>query len=355
VSEPAADLKRRLETARAEGLERIASVHDLASLEEAQVRTLGRKAPLAQARSQLREVSDDDRKELGRLANEVHSAFEQALTEKRTRFEAAEREVRWEQEGIDVTLPGARPNVGSLHPLTRTIWEIVDVFLGLGYRLAEGPEVELSTYNFDALNTPPEHPSRSPTDTYYVAGTNQEVCLRPQTSPAQIRAMEAQEPPIYVIAPGRCYRRDEIDATHLNQFVQLECLAIDEGITMGDLKGTLETFARAIFGRDLDIRLRPSFFPFTEPSAEMDTQCFVCRGNDPRCRLCKGEGWIETLGAGMVDPTLLEWVGYDTERYTGFAFGMGVERVAALAHGVSDIRYFYENDLRFLGHFRGLL
>ena len=355
MSEPAADLKRRLETARAEGLERIASVHDLASLEEAQVRTLGRKAPLAQARSQLREVSDDDRKELGRLANEVHSAFEQALTEKRTRFEAAEREVRWEQEGIDVTLPGARPNVGSLHPLTRTIWEIVDVFLGLGYRLAEGPEVELSTYNFDALNTPPEHPSRSPTDTYYVAGTNQEVCLRPQTSPAQIRAMEAQEPPIYVIAPGRCYRRDEIDATHLNQFVQLECLAIDEGITMGDLKGTLETFARAIFGRDLDIRLRPSFFPFTEPSAEMDTQCFVCRGNDPRCRLCKGEGWIETLGAGMVDPTLLEWVGYDTERYTGFAFGMGVERVAALAHGVSDIRYFYENDLRFLGHFRGLL
>jgi phenylalanyl-tRNA synthetase alpha chain len=355
VSEPAAELKRRLEAAREEGLARIASVHDLASLEEAQVRTLGRKAPLAQARSQLREVSEDDRKELGRLANEVRSALEQALTEKRTRFEAAEREVRWEQEGIDVTLPGATPNVGSLHPLTRTIWEIVDVFLGLGYRLAEGPEVELSTYNFDALNTPPEHPSRSPTDTYYVAGSSQEVCLRPQTSPAQIRAMEAQEPPIYVVAPGRCYRRDEIDATHLNQFVQLECLAVDEGITMGDLKGTLETFARAIFGRDLDIRLRPSFFPFTEPSAEMDTQCFVCRGNDPRCRLCKGEGWIETLGAGMVDPTLLEWVGYDTERYTGFAFGMGIERVAALAYGVSDIRYFYDNDLRFLGHFRGVL
>jgi phenylalanyl-tRNA synthetase alpha chain len=355
VSDPAAELKKRFEAARAGGLELIASVHDLPSLEEAQVRTLGRKAPLAQARSQLREVYEDDRKELGRLANEIHSAFEEALTEKKTRFEAAEREQRWEQERIDVTLPGTKSSVGSLHPLTRTIWEIVDVFLGLGYKLAEGPEVELSTYNFDALNTPPEHPSRSPTDTYYVSGTNQEVCLRPQTSPAQIRAMEAQEPPIYVVAPGRCYRRDEIDATHLNQFVQLECLAVDEGITMGDLKGTLETFARAIFGRDLDIRLRPSFFPFTEPSAEMDTQCFVCRGEDPLCKLCKGEGWIETLGAGMVDPTLLEWVGYDTERYTGFAFGMGIERVAALAHGVADIRYFYDNDLRFLGHFRGLL
>ena len=355
MSEGVDELRRQLEAARTEGLEQIASVRDLTSLVEAQVRTLGRKAPLARGRSQLRDVSEEERKELGRLANEIHSAFEAALMTKRAQFTALERETRWEQERIDVTMPGAKPRIGSLHPLTRTIWEIVDVFLGLGYKMAEGPEVELSTYNFDALNTPPEHPSRSPTDTYYVAGTNQEICLRPQTSPAQIRAMEAQEPPIYVVAPGRCYRRDEIDATHLNQFVQLECLAVDEGITMGDLKGTLETFAHAIFGRDLEIRLRPSFFPFTEPSAEMDTQCFVCRGRDPHCRLCKGEGWIETLGAGMVDPTLLEWVGYDTERYTGFAFGMGIERVAALAHGVPDIRYFYENDLRFLGYFRGLL
>lgn len=355
MSDRVAELKKHLDDARAEGLERIASARDLSSLDEARVRTLGRKAALAKVRSALGEVSEGDRRELGRLANEIHTALDAALTDKRARFEAAEKEKRWEHERIDVTLPGTRPNVGGLHPLTRTIWEIVDVFLGLGYRLAEGPEVELSTYNFDALNTPPEHPSRSPTDTYYVAGTGEEVCLRPQTSPAQIRAMEAQEPPIYVVAPGRCYRRDELDATHLNQFVQLECLAVDEGITMGDLKGTLETFARAIFGRDLDIRLRPSFFPFTEPSAEMDTQCFVCRGRDPQCRLCKGEGWIETLGAGMVDPTLLEWVGYDTERYTGFAFGMGIERVAALAYGVADIRYFYENDLRFLAHFRGLL
>ncbi|MGH2786556.1 MAG: phenylalanine--tRNA ligase subunit alpha [Actinomycetota bacterium] len=350
-----AELRHELEAARAAGLQLIASASDMSSLNEAQIRTLGRKAPLSRARGELRNVSEDDRRELGRLANEIHSAFEDALAAKRAEFESADREHRWERDRVDVTLPGVQPAVGGLHPLTRTIWEIVDVFVGLGYRVAEGPEVELSTYNFDALNTPPEHPSRSPTDTYYVAGTNEGICLRPQTSPAQIRAMEAQEPPIYVVAPGRCYRRDEIDATHLNQFAQLECLTIDEGITMGDLKGTLETFARAIFGRDLDIRLRPSFFPFTEPSAEMDTQCFVCRGRDPGCRLCKGEGWIETLGAGMVDPTLLEWVGYDTERYTGFAFGMGIERVAALAHGVTDIRYFYDNDLRFLGYFRGLL
>jgi phenylalanyl-tRNA synthetase alpha chain len=348
-------LRDRLEQARFEGLERVASVHDLAALEEAKVRTLGRKAPLAQARSSLRDVPDADRRDLGRLANEVHDALEQAIGAKRAEFEAIERERRWDEERIDVTLPGESPRRGGLHPLTRTTWEIVDIFLGLGYRLAEGPEVELSTYNFDALNTPPEHPARSPLDTYYVAGTDEKVCLRPQTSPVQIRAMEAQEPPIYVVAPGRCYRRDEIDATHLNQFSQLECLAIDEGITMGDLKGTLEVFAREVFGRDLEIRLRPSFFPFTEPSAEMDVQCFVCRGRDPRCRLCKGEGWIETLGAGMVDPTLLQWVGWDTERYTGFAFGMGIERVAALAHGVTDIRYFYENDLRFLGYFRGVL
>jgi phenylalanyl-tRNA synthetase alpha chain len=348
-------LKEQLDQARREGLERIAGAGDLAALDEAKIRTLGRKAPLAQARSSLRDVPDDARKELGRLANEVHDSLEQAIESKRQEFEATERERRWEQERIDVTLPGERPPLGGIHPLTRITWEIVDIFLGLGYKLAEGPEVELSTYNFDALNTPPEHPARSPLDTYYVAGSDETVCLRPQTSPVQIRAMEAQDPPIYVVCPGRCYRRDEIDATHLNQFAQLECLAIDEGITMGDLKGTLEVFAHEVFGPDLAIRLRPSFFPFTEPSAEMDVQCFVCRGQDPHCRMCKGEGWIETLGAGMVDPKLLEWVGYDAERYTGFAFGMGLERVAALAHGVTDIRYFYENDLRFIGRFMGVL
>lgn len=346
------ELRARLEEARTEGLAKIEAADDLASLEEARVRTLGRKAPLAQARSGLGKVDEAERKELGRLANAVQSALEEALQAKQEVFDAAEQEQRWERERIDVTLPGHALPLGTLHPLTKTIWEIVDIFIGLGYVVAEGPEVELSVYNFDALNTPPEHPSRSPQDTFYVEGSGEQVCLRSQTSPMQMRIMETQDPPVYVVVPGRCYRRDEMDATHLSSFTQLEGLAVDEGITMGDLKGSLSAFARAVFGDDLDVRLRPHFFPFTEPSAELDVQCFVCRGSG--CRMCKGEGWIEVLGCGMVDPALFEWAGYDPERYTGFAFGMGIERIAALAHGVSDIRYFYENDLRFLQQFRGI-
>jgi phenylalanyl-tRNA synthetase alpha chain len=351
-----ATLKERFESARVEGLRRISEARDIASLDQAQVRVFGRKAPLAQARASLRGVADNERPELGRLANAVHAELTSALENRRAAFAAAELEHRWERERIDVTQPGDGPPIGSLHPLTRTMWEVIDIFIGLGFNLAEGPEVELASYNFDALNIPFEHPSRSPQDTYYIAGTKDEVCLRPQTSPVQIRAMEAaKEPPVYVVVPGRCYRRDAIDATHLNQFTQLEGLAVDEGITMGDLKGTLSAFARQLFGRDLETRFRPSFFPFTEPSAEMDVQCFVCRTGDPGCRVCKGEGWIEILGSGMVDPTLFEWVDYDAERFTGFAFGGGIERMAALAHGIPDIRYFYENDLRFLGYFKGVL
>jgi phenylalanyl-tRNA synthetase alpha chain len=351
-----ATLRERLAGARTEGLGRIAEAHDLASLDEAQIRVLGRKAPLARARSSLGSAPDDERPELGRLANEVQAELTAAIEKRRAAFAAAELEQRWARERIDVTQPGDGPPVGSLHPLTRTMWEIVDIFIGLGFNLAEGPEVELATYNFDALNIPVEHPTRSPQDTYYIAGTNGGVALRPQTSTVQIRAMEtAKEPPVYVVVPGRCYRRDTVDATHLNQFTQLEGLAVDEGVTMGDLKGTLSAFARQLFGRDLETRFRPSFFPFTEPSAEMDVQCFVCRTGDPSCRVCKGEGWIEILGSGMVDPTLFDWVGFDAERYTGFAFGGGIERMAALAHGIPDIRYFYDNDLRFLGYFRGVL
>ena len=348
------DLRARLEEARSEALAKIGAADDLQALEEARVRTLGRKAPLSQARSGLGRADEDERKEMGRLANEVQTAIEAALEAKREVFQAAELEQRWERERVDVTLPGNEPPVGTLHPLTKTIWEIVDVFVGLGYTMAEGPEVELSVYNFDALNTPPEHPSRSPQDTFYIEGSEESLCLRSQTSPMQMRLMETQQPPLYVVVPGRCYRRDELDATHLSSFTQIEGLAVDEGITMGDLKGSLSAFARAVFGGDLDVRLRPHFFPFTEPSAELDVQCFVCRGSGQSCSMCKGEGWIEVLGCGMVDPALFEWVGYDPERYSGFAFGMGVERIAALAHGVSDIRYFYENDLRFLRQFRGI-
>lgn len=346
------DLRAQLEEARLQGLARISQATDLASLEEARVRVLGRKAPLSQARSGLGRVDEEERREMGRLANDVQQELEEALNEKRKTFEAAELTQRWERERVDVTLPGNRPDVGTIHPLTKTIWEIVDIFVGLGYVVAEGPEVELSTYNFDALNTPPEHPARSSQDTYYVEGTNEAVCLRTQTSPMQMRIMETQEPPVYVVVPGRTYRREAEDATHISQFAQIEGLAVDEGITMGDLKGSLSAFARAVFGKDLDVRLRPHYFPFTEPSAELDVQCFVCRGSG--CRMCKGEGWIEVLGCGMVDPALFEWVGYDPERYSGFAFGMGIERIAALAHGVSDIRQFYENDVRFLRQFKGL-
>lgn len=345
------ELRQEFEEARTQGLAAIAEAEDMAAVQEARIRTLGRKTPLSRARSSLGRVPDDARKELGQLANEVQRALEDALSAKTAEFEEAERAARWERERIDVTLPGREVPVGSVHPLTKTIWEIVDVFVGLGYTVADGPEVELSTLNFDALNAPPEHPSRAATDTFYVAGTDENVCLRPHTSPAQIRTMQSQPPPVYIVVPGRCYRRDEEDATHLAGFAQIEGLAIDEGITVSDMKGTLELFARELFGKDLATRLRVHFFPFTEPSAEMDVECFVCRGSG--CRMCKGEGWIELLGCGMVDPALFEWVGYDPERYSGFAFGLGVERAAALSHGVSDIRYLYENDVRFLGQFEG--
>lgn len=345
------ELRGQLEEARTQGLAAIAQAEDMDAVQEARIRTLGRKTPLSRARSSLGRVPDDARKELGRLANEVQGALEAALDAKAAEFRGAERAARWERERIDVTLPGEHFGTGSVHPLTKTIWEIVDVFVGLGYALADGPEVELSTLNFDALNAPPEHPSRSPTDTFYVEGTDERVCLRPQTSPGQIRVMQSQPPPVYIVIPGRCYRRDEEDATHLAGFAQIEGLVVDEGITVADMKGTLASFARELFGKDLETRLRGHFFPFTEPSCEMDVECFICRGSG--CRMCKGEGWIELLGCGMVDPALFEYVGYDPERYTGFAFGLGVERAAALAHGVSDIRYFYENDVRFLDQFEG--
>lgn len=346
------DLLGQFESVRREGLETVGQANDMASLEDARVRVLGRKSALSRARSSLGRIPEDQRKEMGKRANEVQADIERAFAEKTRTFEAAEREERWERERVDVTLPGTPSSVGGLHPLTRTIQQIVDLFIGLGYRVADGPEVELTRYNFDALNSPPEHPSRSPQDTYYIEGRNETVCLRSQTSPVQMRTLEAQQPPVYILAPGRCYRRDALDPTHLNGFAQIEGLAVDEGITMGDLKGTLEVFAKEMFGGDLNVRFRPSFFPFTEPSAEMDVECFICRGAG--CRVCKKEGWIEILGCGMVDPFLLEWANHDPERYSGFAFGLGVERVASLMYGVGDIRYFYENDLRFLEPFAGI-
>jgi phenylalanyl-tRNA synthetase alpha chain len=346
-----ADPRQAFEDARAEGLRLISSATDMASLEAARVKVLGRKAPLSRARGALRDVPDEERRDLGKLANAVTEQINEAIAAQEETFKAAETAQRWDREAIDVTLPGEAPAVATLHPLTKQIWEIVDIFVGLGYRVAEGPEIELSSYIFDALGMSAAHPARSPQDTFFIDGRGEEVVLRSETSPVQIRTMETQDPPVYVVCPGRTYRRDTQDATHLSGFMQIEGLAVDEGITMSDLKGSLEHFAHQIFGRSLDIRLRPHFFPFTEPSAELDVQCFKCKGAG--CRMCKNEGWIEVLGCGMVDPHLLEWVGYDAERYTGFAFGMGVERICALAHGVSDIRLLWENDLRFLDQFKG--
>jgi phenylalanyl-tRNA synthetase alpha chain len=348
----AAELRQRFEEVRAEALKRVNATADLAELEEARVRVQGRKSPLSQARGGLRELPDSERRDMGQLANAVQADIEEAIASKQAVFEAEETARRWERERIDVTLPGRTHAVGTIHPLTKTLWSLVDIFIGLGYSVADGPEAELSILNFDALNTPFEHPSRSPSDTFYVRGTDEEVLLRTHTSAVQIRTMQSTEPPIYIVSPGRTYRRDAEDATHISQFFQMEGLAVDKGITMADLKGTLQHFARATFGEDLEVRLRPHFFPFTEPSAELDVECFKCRGAG--CRICKGEGWIEVLGCGMVDPFVLEWCGIDPETYSGFAFGMGVERIAALAHGVSDIRGFYENDLRLLRQFGGM-
>jgi len=343
--------RQAFEDARDEGLKVIAAATDMASLEAARIKVLGRKAPLSRARGALREVPDEERRDLGKLANAVTDEINEAVAAKEETFKAAEIAQRWDREAVDVTLPGEAPPVGTLHPLTKQIWEIVDIFVGLGYRVAEGPEIELSTYIFEALNMSAAHPARSPQDTFFIDGRGDEVVLRSETSPVQVRTMETQDPPVYVVCPGRVYRRDTQDATHLSGFMQIEGLAVDEGITMSDLKGSLEHFAHQVFGRSLEIRLRPHFFPFTEPSAELDVQCFKCKGAG--CRMCKNEGWIEVLGCGMVDPHLLEWVGYDPERYTGFAFGMGVERICALAHGVSDIRLLWENDIRFLDQFKG--
>lgn len=345
------ELREVFDRARSEGVAAVRQVSTLEGLDDLRVRIMGRKAPLSKARGELRAVPDEARKELGRYANEIQKELEAAFTDKRQELLESARARRWEEEWVDVTLPGDAIEPGSAHLLTRTQWAIVDVFVGLGYRVLEGPEVELSTLNFDALNTPYEHPSRSPSDTFFVAGTDERVCLRTQTSPMQVRAMQASEGPLYVVVPGRTYRRDALDATHLAQFSQIEGLAVDTDITMSDMRGTLEAFAHAIFGDSLGVRLRPHFFPFTEPSAEMDVQCFICMGEG--CRVCKHSGWIEVLGCGMVHPNVLRAGGYDPEVYSGFAFGMGLERIAALSHAVPDIRWLYDNDLRFTSAFRG--
>jgi phenylalanyl-tRNA synthetase alpha chain len=345
----------RIDALRTEAEEAIASAASSDALEDARVRYLGRKAELPNMLRGVAELPPEQRGQVGRAANEARKALEALVDERSRALEAGELDARLAADRIDVTLPGAPPQpVGRLHILTATRREIEDVFLGLGFDVVEGPEVDTVYYNFDALNHTPTHPARQWTDTFYV---RPDQVLRTHTSPMQVRSMELHPPPLYIVVPGRTYRRDS-DATHTPQFHQVEGLAVDEDVTLADLKGTLLAFARAIFGDERDVRLRPHFFPFTEPSVEVDVSCFNCTDgylrDGARCPLCKGEAWIEILGAGEVDPNVFEYVrenGYDPERIQGFAFGMGIERIAFLKHGVPDLRMFYENDLRLLRQF----
>jgi len=361
----------------------IAAAADVEQLERARVVFLGRKAELPQLLRGVAGLAEGERASVGQAANRARQGLEALIGERDAQLRAAELEERLQADAVDVTLPGAPPqSLGRLHVLTATRRELEDVFLGLGFTVMEGPEVESVHYNFDALNHSPTHPARARTDTFYVARQDEpgaahaggargrpggraagELVLRTHTSPMQVRAMEAHPPPLYVVIPGRVYRPDS-DATHTPQFHQIEGLAVDEDITLADLKGTLLVFAREMFGDAREVRLRPHFFPFTEPSVEVDVSCFHCDGkgflkDGSRCYLCKGEGWLEVLGAGEVDPNVYSYVptseanapGYDPEKVQGFAWGMGVERIAMLKHGIPDLRLYYENDLRFLEQF----
>lgn len=340
------EAKTQLETIRSEGLVAVGQVSELAALREVEVRFLGRKGPLARVVGELGRMPGEARRDVGRMANEVRSALEAALAERRGVLETSERARQVAAERVDVTLPGRRPALGRLHPITQIGEEIEDIAIGLGFKVAEGPEVDSDYYSFEALNMPPDHPARSDWDTLYLEpNAHGQALFRPHTSPVQIRVMESTQPPLYVVIPGRCARRDVPDPTHLTVFEQVEGLAVDEGISFADLKGTLEVFAKALFGAGQRVRTVPHYFPFTEPSAEVYVSCFRCDGSG--CRTCGGDGWIEIMGAGMVHPNVFRAVGYDPD-VTGFAFGMGVERIAMLRYSIPDIRWLYENDLRFL-------
>jgi phenylalanyl-tRNA synthetase alpha chain len=348
----------RIEEIRGEASAAIGAAASTAELEELRVRYLGRKAELTTILRGIADLAPEERGKVGGAANKARKELEGLLEASAERLDASELDARLAADRVDVTLPGAPPRpVGHAHLIARTTRQIEDIMVGLGYSVAEGPEIEHDYYNFTALNHPEGHPARMLQDTFYVQ-SHPEVLLRTHTSPMQIRAMETQPPPIFIVIPGKVYRRDS-DATHSPMFHQMEGLAIAEGLTLADLQGTLLAMVRGIFGDEREVRLRPHFFPFTEPSVEVDVSCFQCGGTGTlaggeRCNLCKGQGWIEILGAGMVDPNVLGFVedsGYDSERVQGFAFGLGIERVAMLRHGVPDLRRFFDNDVRMLEQF----
>ncbi|MDR1013459.1 MAG: phenylalanine--tRNA ligase subunit alpha [Coriobacteriales bacterium] len=339
-------------------LARVAEAADSAALEQVRVGALGKKGSLTALLRGMGQLPPEERGAVGRAANLLRDEVEAALAARRDELQAAELDARISAEAIDVTLPGRVRPIGTQHLISRLTDEIVEVFRGIGYQVVDGTEVETAYYNFDALNAPPDHPSRSLQDTFYVVDRSgdaaamageSDVLLRPQTSAAQVHAMEERELPLYILAPGRVYRRDVADPTHLPQFTQIEGLVVDEGITFGDLKGTLEYFCRQVFGPERRTRFRPHFFPFTEPSAEVDVSCGICDGAG--CRSCGGTGWLEILGCGMVDPNVFGHVGIDPETYSGFAFGLGIERIACLKYNVPDLRMLLEGDMRFLRQF----
>lgn len=338
-------MKEKLNQIREAALKSIDDATD-AALEQIKVRYLGKKGELTAVLRGMGSLAPEERPKIGQLANEIRENIEAAIAKKVQEAQAKGLERKLRSEKLDVTVPGTALPAGHIHPLTKVRRDLEDIFIGMGFEVVEGPEVELDYYNFQALNIPENHPARDTQDTFYITD---KILLRSQTSPVQVRTMEHRKPPIRIISPGRVYRSDALDSTHSPLFHQLEGLVVDKGITMGDLKGTLETFAKKMFGENTRIRFRPHHFPFTEPSAEVDASCFVCGGKG--CRLCKGEGWIEILGAGMVHPFVLSNCGIDPEEYSGFAFGLGIERITMISRGIDDIRLFYENDQRFLNQF----
>lgn len=339
-------MKEQLNEIKKKAKERLDGISELSALENLRVELLGKKGELTAVLKGMGKLSAEERPAIGQLANEVRGFIENTIETKKTEFEAAIERAKIESETIDVTMPGTKVGLGKKHPLTTVLDDLKDIFIGMGFSVVEGPEVELDYYNFEALNIPKDHPARDTQDTFYI---NENVVLRSQTSPVQIRTMEKQKPPIRMIAPGRVYRSDAVDATHSPVFHQVEGLVIDKNITMADLKGTLEVFVKKLYGDDTRLRFRPHHFQFTEPSAEVDISCFNCGGKG--CRVCKGEGWIEILGCGMVHPKVLRNCGIDPDEYSGFAFGIGLERVAMFRYDIDDMRLVYENDVRFLKQF----
>jgi len=339
-------MKEKLQQIKETVSKELLTVQDLNSLEDLRIRYLGKKGELTAVLKGMGGLSAEERPVIGALANEIRSFLEKEIDDRKKELSDKLQAEKLKKEVIDVTMPGRKKAEGKLHPLTQVLDELKDIFIGLGFQIAEGPEVEYDYYNFEALNIPKNHPARDTQDTFYIEDN---IVLRTQTSPMQVRVMEKQKPPIRIIAPGRVYRSDAVDATHSPVFHQIEGLVVDKGVTMADLKGTLEAFVKALYGEKAKVRFRPHHFPFTEPSAELDVSCFVCGGEG--CRVCKGEGWIEILGCGMVHPKVLENCGIDPEIYSGFAFGIGLERMAMGRYDIDDLRLFFENDLRFLEQF----